>query len=328
MNEFPTLADAMSYLAQKLMTEGSSVAGVTEPSSVGSQFGSSIRATKELVGFSFTITDPRAVLIDRPARPINLGFALSNILWTVSGSNRVADIAFWNSRALHFSDNQQTIRSALGPRLFTKQFRSAMDRLRSDPTTRRAFLSLISASDVTAKTRDVPCVVGLHLMIRDSKLMAVAMMRSQSALMVLPYDVPLLAALQCIAAAELEIAPGPFTHISSSLHFYDDEVELAKQVADGCIASVSVPDIPRLEEMKELALLESRLRRASTMELKAMASDLIAEPKSHHYATVVQASLLIQLLAKHSSLELTHDLARLAGRVGELAIQYQHGIRS
>jgi thymidylate synthase len=322
MSDFATFSDAMSHAANKIMTEGKSVPGVCEPTSVGSFFGKEPRPTKEIIGFTFSLTDPTAVLVDRPSRPINAAFSLANILWTASGSDRVADIAFWNSRAYDFSDDKETVRSALGPRLFTNQFATAINRLRADPGTRRAFLSLISANDLTDETRDVPCTIGLHLMIRDSALTAVAMMRSQSALMVLPYDIPLLAAIQCMAAAELEIPPGPLTHISSSLHFYLDETDIATQVARGQIRSVSVPDIPKLEEMKDLALFESKLRQASQEELFSIASDLVAEPKSHGYSTVVRSSLLLHLLSSGPDY-LRLGLRALAGEVGGLVIGYQ-----
>lgn len=326
MPEFKTLADAMSYSASMLIAEGRSVPGVQDPLSVGSSFGETSRPTKEIVGFTFTLTEPTAVLIDRPSKPINVAFAFANILWAVSGSDRVQDIAFWNPRAHNFSDDNERINSALGPRIFPSQFYSAISRLREDRSSRRAFLPLISPSDVTAATRDVPCSIGLHLMIRDSVLIAVAMMRSQSALMVLPYDVPLLAAVQCIAAAELDVPPGPFTHISSSLHFYEDELDIARPVADGEVASVSVPELPKLNEMKDLALFESQLREASQHEMMAMASDLVAEPKSYGYSTVVRASLLIDRLPPVAS-HLTQSLRVLARDIGDLTISYrQHGV--
>ena len=327
MNEFPTLAEAMSYSARKLLAEGRSVPGVEEPTSIGSSFGKSARPTQEILGFEFTVTDPTAVLIDRPAKPINVAFSFANVLWMVSGSNRLADIEFWNPRAHNFSDDTETIRSALGPRLFDKQFSAAINRLREDPSTRRAFLSLISASDLTSETRDVPCTIGLHLMIRDSALEAVAIMRSQSALMVLPYDIPLLAAIQCIAAAELELPAGRFTHMSSSFHFYHDEYNIAEEVAAGNISSVSVPVIPKLQEMKDLSLFGSQLRYSTQYELYAMASDLVAEPKSVGYGTVARACMLLHLLTDAPS-ELVNGLRGLAGRVGELAGEYRLGTKS
>ena len=322
MRSFKTLAEAMSHIADALLTKGRSVPGVRDPASIGSAFGTASRPTKELLGFSFTILDPTATLIDRPDRPINVAFAFSNLLWVISGSDLVEGIDFWNQRASQFSDDGKKIRSSLGPRLFPDQFRSAISRLREDPTTRRAFLSLISSDDLVAQTRDVPCTVGLHLVIRESHLEAVAMMRSQSALMVLPYDVSLLTALQCIAAAELGVAPGPFTHISSSLHMYDDELPLARQIAGGRIHSVSVPELPCLEDMKDLTLFEERIRGAGSDELARMADNLAAEPKTLDYRTVVQATLLHHVLWRINLVNEAQGLLRLAGRVGELGAMY------
>lgn len=325
MNEFPSLADAMTYIANELINSGRSVPGVREHTSIGSNFGAACRPTKEILGFTFTILDPRSSIIDRPSRPINVAFALSSLLWAVSGSNRVEDIAFWNSRASNFSDDGRTLRSALGSQLFLEQFRRATDRLRIDPTTRRAYISLISSQDLTTPTRDVPCTIGLQLMIRDSQLMAVAMMRSQSALLVLPYDISLLTAIQCMAASEIGVHPGPYMHISSSIHFYDEELDLAREVAEGNVYSVSLPEVPGLQDIKDLALWESQLHQASPYDLLNLAKDLVAEPKAYSYRTVVQATLLLHLLERVGLSERTEDLLRLAGKVGNLALRFISG---
>src|SRR5215467_475136 len=91
MLAFASLADAMVHLSRTLLRQPSWIPVVAEPSSVGSTFGESPRPTKECIGLSFQIDDPRAVLIERPSRPINIPYTFANILWTVARSDR-ADV--------------------------------------------------------------------------------------------------------------------------------------------------------------------------------------------------------------------------------------------
>lgn len=325
MITFKSLAEAMTYLAKELTAQGQRVVGVTEATSVGSDFGAADRPTKELIGFTFAITDPSATLIDRPSRPINVPFALANILWALSGSSRIEDIEVWNSRAAYFSDDGETIRSALGAQNFPHTLRSAIARLKADSSTRRAYIPLISNEDVLVETRDVPCAVGLHLMIRDSRLIAMVNMRSQSALMVLPYDVPLFTTIQLIAASELGIEPGLFIHSADSLHYYEDESHLALCIADGELQAASLPKLPNLVDMMRLRAFEAEIRRANVERLCMLADHLVAESSANTYATVLRACLLLYRLEKAGISNKTQPLVSLAGDLGVLTMKYLRG---
>src|ERR1700687_4926737 len=68
---------------------------------------------------------------------------------------------------------------------------------------------------------------GRGYLVRGGKLCCVAMMRSQSAYAVLPYDACLFMCIQSYLAASLDIPTGSYHHICSSIHIYEDEIELA-----------------------------------------------------------------------------------------------------
>lgn len=319
MDSFSTLADAMHDMAVALLKEGEQVPPVRESTSIGSGFGSSVRPTLEIIGHSFKLENPHAVLIDRPNHPVNMPYVFTNTLWAISGSNLVTDIEFWNSRARSFSDDGLTVRSAAGPRIFGGQFQSAIKRLREDSSSRRAAIMLIGPDDLTARTRDVPCTCSLQFLIREGRLHAVATMRSQSAMMVLPYDIPLLTSIQCVAAAELGIEPGSYFHTSASLHAYEDELEVLHEVASGSVSSVSIPPTPHLAELAELAVFEKQVRRSfEGGTIRSFAASALPGT-AMDYSSIVRSILLGDALWRGGAAHQAKLAWATAGRIGQLA---------
>ena len=102
----------------------------------------------------------------------------------------------------------------------------------------------------------------------------------------------------------------------------EKQSQTGTQIAGGRIHSVSVPELPCLEDMKDLTLFEERIRGAGSDELARMADNLAAEPKTLDYRTVVQATLLHHVLWRINLVNEAQGLLRLAGRVGELGAMY------
>ncbi|GAA4442319.1 hypothetical protein GCM10023170_017230 [Phytohabitans houttuyneae] len=243
--------------------------GVTDPLSVGSSFRRAPRPFREIQAYSFTLDHPEQVLFASAVRPLSLPYALANILWTVTGDDTVAGIRFWNDRAAAFTDDGVRVRSALGPRLFgaAQQFAVTLQRLRADRATRRALVLMVESKDLTTPTRDVPCMMGLQLLLRDDRLDAVATMRSQSALMVMPYDVALLTTIQRLLAAELGIAPGRYMHFAASMHIYEDELDVATSVAEEDLTPKVLPHPGSLQELQSIGAVKNEIERESVEEL-------------------------------------------------------------
>jgi len=300
------------------LRNGRRVSGVVDHLSVGSSYGSAPRPYRELIGHQFSLANPLANLIARKARPLNIPYMVANFIWTTSGSDLLEDIAFWNGRAYSFSDDATCIRSALGPRLFSdqQQFYIAQEKIRNDPNTRRSIVVFVEPRDLLAPTRDVPCMATLQFMLRDYKLHAVATMRSQSALMVMPYDIALLAGLQCLMAMRLGVAVGTYTHFSASFHCYDDELDIARSVAAGNLSPLNAPMPCDLPDLQNLAQLMRRLQSAPLSELRRIS----AEPtKEHHpYQETATRILVGAALEKLGDYQTAQDLWSGAGSLGQL----------
>ncbi len=219
-----------------VLTEGKSAAPVADCTSIGSRFGSAVHATREIVGAGFVITNPRARLVFSPARAFDLAFAVGYVLWTLSGSNALADIAFYNPRGRLFSRDSKTLEGAIGPRLIGEdngsQLQRAISYIRQDPGTRRAVVQVFSPCDLVNRPLDTPCTATLQFLFRDSMLTLIVYMRSQSVAFLLPYDIFTFSMIQEAVAVMLRCDVGDYVHFCGSLHFYDDEGDMVESLLD------------------------------------------------------------------------------------------------
>jgi thymidylate synthase len=179
-----------------------------------------------------------------------------------------------------FSDDGAHLAGAFGERLLkarghVDQLDAVRRRLTEDRGTRRAVAVVLSPTDLVSRSRDHPCLLGLQFLIRNNRLEMISYMRSQSALMVLPYDVFLFTAIQSWIADSLEIEVGPYTHIAGSFHIYSDELELAAEV-----------DVPQANQSRRFrlqgrnrSLTLSRSNTAYAMQCIVKMSD----PSSHSF---------------------------------------------
>lgn len=203
--------------------------------------------TRELLHVALTIRDPRQRLVF--ARPINPAFALAEVLWIMAGANDLDFLRFWNPRMARFADEPapHLLHGAYGyrlgsqPRLSTAavarlrhegpsdeprldQIKTAYEALRHLPSSRQVVLQIWDARhDLPApdpRSRDIPCNVMSHLMIRQGRLEWLQVMRSNDLVWGLPYNLVQFTTLQEIMAGWLGVDVGTYTHVSDSLHAY------------------------------------------------------------------------------------------------------------
>jgi len=231
---------------QIIRSDGNDVASVNDPLSIGSSFGGRNRDFREIVGPCLVIENPRDRLIGSSARPLSLAYLLGNVLWTAIGSDDVAQIAFYNSRGWDFSDDQKTVAAAPGKRIFRStygdQFAATAGLLRSDPSSRRAVISIYDSSDSGAPHRDCSCLLAIQFLLRDGKLQCIVGMRSQSLACVFPYDAFLLTMIHEAMAVEISTDLGSLIIQYGSLHYYHDESALVDSIlSEGKTTSKPMP---------------------------------------------------------------------------------------
>ncbi len=221
--------------------------------------------TRELLGISFCLENPRQRMTTLAARGWRPALAIGELLWHIRGDTSVEPLAFYSSRWREFADINGEVRgSCYGAHIFSPeidrqtQWEKTRTLLQKDPDTRRAVLSFRKESDVSQDTNDLSCVNTLQFLLRDGKLHAFVSMRSNDLIWGVPYDVFLFTALQEKMALELSVELGRYHHHSASMHIYERHFSLAEDIVRSNSNHWSDGQMPPMESGKELEILSQR----------------------------------------------------------------------
>jgi thymidylate synthase len=179
----------------------------------------------------------------------------------MSGSNSLEFISYYLKDYGEYSDDKLTIHGAYGPRLFDKdgidQFSYVLERLKSNPNTRKAVIQLFDADDLAEEHSDVPCTCTLQFVSRSSKLHMHVNMRSNDAFTGLPHDVFSFTMIQEFMARILGLAPGHYYHTVGSLHLYTkDFPKVERFLSEGIQDDVPMPPMPESDPVAGLSALK------------------------------------------------------------------------
>lgn len=176
----------------------------------------------EICDAVFCIEDPTRNIVTSPIRKMPMRYAVGELAWYLSGSNRVSDISRFAKKWVDISDDGETNNSAYGYRIFTKfgfdQWNHVKNMLQKDPNSRQAVIHIKDADN--KPTKDTPCTVYLQFLLRDGKLNFSVHMRSNDIWMGVPYDMFSFCFLQMKMAMELGVEIGEYHHYAGSLHIY------------------------------------------------------------------------------------------------------------
>lgn len=182
--------------------------------------------TRELLHTSFTIRQPRNRLVF--ALPINPAFCVVEAIWTLAGRNDAAFLRPWNRRMDRWSDDGKTFHGSYGNRLRKHfgfdQLVGAMEALKANPQSRQIVLQFWDGRKdlptTIARSRDIPCNVASHLLLRGGRLEWLQIMRSNDLVWGSPTNFFQFTILQEIMAGWLAVDVGSYNHVSDSLHIY------------------------------------------------------------------------------------------------------------
>lgn len=185
----------------------------------------------EITDAVFCIEDPTRSIVTSPIRKMPMRYAVGELAWYLSGSNKASDIGRFAKKWLEISDDGETNNSAYGYRIFTKfgfdQWKHVKNMLQKDPNSRQAVIHIKDADN--KPTKDTPCTVYLQFFIRNGKLNLSVHMRSNDIWMGVPYDMFSFCFLQMKMAMELGVEIGEYHHYAGSLHMYARDWEAAKK---------------------------------------------------------------------------------------------------
>ena len=262
-----------------------SKAGTTK--SAGSE-----KITKDLWNYSIRIEKPHESVIQSKISEFRTACAVSRFIWMMGANNRIKDIEFyWGKNVGRFSDDEIIMPgSNYGARMITprpgmNQIESIIKRLKEDPTTRRAAISIYHPEDAVRDSKDIPCAFGIFYTIRDGELLTTIFMRSNNAKLLFPYNIFEFSLLSNVIANEVGVKLGAIHFQSVSMHLYDYDFKAAKEIIDEDLDflefSNPIPDDNNpLSQIKELIKLEADLRHGSKGITKENVEDWISKAKT------------------------------------------------
>ena len=191
--------------------------------------------TKEILHVAISIEEPRQRWIASREPPLNVAFALAEVVWIVAGRRDLKFLEFWNSRLRNFVGPGPVLHGAYGHRLRRRfgldQLKRAYDALRQIPETRQIALQIWDSSidlpqaSGSPVAQDIPCNVVSLPKIRDGKLEWTQVIRSNDLFLGVPYNLVQFTCLQEIMAGWLGVECGSYNQISDSLHIYERDVK-------------------------------------------------------------------------------------------------------
>lgn len=203
--------------------------------------------TKEILHAAITVNDPRQRWVSSRSSPLNIAFAIAEVVWTMTGRDDLAFLKAWNSRLPEYVGDGPKLHGAYGFRLRQKggvdQLTRAYQSLHNNPNTRQVVLQIWDSTvdlpqpDGAPADRDVPCNLFSILKIRAGKLEWLQVIRSNDLFLGVPYDFIQFMSLQEVMAGWLGINCGAYHQLSDSLHIYDHD-------AGNVLASTSLPELP------------------------------------------------------------------------------------
>ena len=190
------------------------------------------KMTREILQRTIVVNMRKPVL-RVPNRSLSYRFMAAEAFWILSGDDRVATIAPYNSRIKDFSDDGERFFGAYGPKIVA-QLPYVIEKLQADEDSRQAGLTIWR--ECPPQTKDVPCTVAIFFNIRGDKLNAHVFMRSSDVWLGVPYDVfnfSMLSHLVCGLLNEHRpaadaVSPGRLFLTAASSHLYETNWEDAR----------------------------------------------------------------------------------------------------
>lgn len=257
--------------------------------------------SRERVGVSFTVADPRRRLVHHPVRRSNLVFNLAEVLWYLSGRDDLSYLAYYAPRVARYSaDGVRLTGTAYGPRIRRfgidriDQWDSVASVLAEDPDSKRAVVQIYQPEELLLPGNlDVACTLALQFLLRDGRLHAVGYMRANDVFRGMVSDVFSFTVLQEAMACRLGVDVGEYTHMVGSLHLYDPDEPAARRLlaADPQPPGPAMPPLPvgdcRPAVAKVMAW-EERLRHNSVRLTDVNLDGLGLDPYWQHVLTVFE----------------------------------------
>lgn len=219
----------------------------------------------ELLGLTYKVLIPRSRWIKNTGRELSLSFALGEFCWIMRGSNDLNTIAYYAPSYSKYSDDGETLNGAYGSRIIhwgnIDQIKYVINKLKSDKDSRQAIIQIYNPTLDSKETKDVPCNILLHFILRHNELNLLVYSRSQDFIFGFPYDLFHWTMLQEIIATELGVEMGFYQNMTGSMHIYEkDYYKLESICKYGFTIDAMNPLDEGLAGVQKLLIIEEHYR--------------------------------------------------------------------
>ncbi|MFY7069411.1 thymidylate synthase [Nocardiopsis changdeensis] len=192
----------------------------------------------EITNVSFRLTDPRNRLPFLERRAVNVVYNIAEALWYAAGRDDLDMIGYYApGMAAYSADGKVLTGTAYGTKLFTPdqdnatQWARVLELLRADPGSKRAVLAIYRAEELAVPDNpDVSCTIAAQFLLRAGRLNLTCYMRGNDAYMGMVSDVFAFTFLQEVAARELGVELGHYTHHVGSMHVNDRDAKTVRRL--------------------------------------------------------------------------------------------------
>ena len=217
---------------------------------------------REILNCAVTIENPYSNLFKNEVRDLPMKYLKKELALYLSGRNDVEGFGeaskFWKKIA----NEDGTINSAYGnlifkmddtPNKFT-QWRWALYSLIQDKDSRQAVMHFNRPAHQYLGVKDFPCTLEMIFHIRDNKLNATTVMRSNDVIKGTTFDIPFFMLVQQMMLNALkkvypELEMGTYTHLAHSMHLYESDFELVGKMLEKEFVECEAPRITHAAEL-------------------------------------------------------------------------------
>lgn len=203
--------------------------------------------TMEIEDFHYSIS-PRVRFNTHKARGLRLPYIKQEMMWYLRADRSDLSIC-GHAKMWEKSVRDGLINSCYGHYWFRRNsgIISVMETLTLDPDSRRAVIPMIGTEyeHFGPGVADLPCTTSVEFRIRDSRLNARFVMRSQDAVFGMGNDIPTFSFLQELVATGLGVEMGTLSVSVGSFHAYERHFGVIDKLAvvDPSMVVPTVPDM-------------------------------------------------------------------------------------
>lgn len=179
--------------------------------------------TKEVRNATIVLTDPVQAIPMGVGRKLNLKIGAVETTQLIAGVSSGMQLNLVSKNNFENYMNDGRLLGAYGPRLY-EQLSSVIKMISRDQDTRQAAALVWRGNETSLAlhgNKDVPCTVALSWNVRNGKLNASTVMRSNDVFLGVAYDFWMFTRLQMTLAWALGLEVGDYRHHAVSLHIYE-----------------------------------------------------------------------------------------------------------